>query len=261
MSLISFGQSSHIGMVREENQDSAGRFPDNVLEGNSARGVLFAVADGMGGHRGGKVASDIAIKTLIKEFSAPSSENIPDRLQHAFEAANAAVREQGQLNPDLRGMGTTLTVLVLSGERVFLAHVGDSRAYRITADTIEQITEDHSIVAEWLRKGWLTEDQARNHPERSLLYRALGVSDEIAVDLVEEADARPGNKFLLCTDGLTNHVEDSELHRIVLAEPPQKACEALIAMALERGGFDNITVQAVLYGQEETSPKGLPGTQ
>ncbi len=248
MSLISFGQSSHIGMVREENQDSAGRFPENGQD-DGRRGLLFAVADGMGGHRGGKVASDIAIKTLIKEFSNSTSGEIPERLQQAFEVANSAVREQGQLNPALRGMGTTLTAMVFSGRKVFLGHVGDSRAYRITPEGIEQITEDHSIVAEWLRKGWLTGEQARNHPERSLLYRALGVSDEIVVDLLEEAEPEPGSRFLLCTDGLTNHVEDAELKDIVLAEPPQDACDALVAKALERGGFDNITVQTVLYGQ------------
>jgi protein phosphatase len=234
-------------LVREENQDSAGRYPQDSGTVESGKGLLFAVADGMGGHRGGKVASGIAIETLIREFSSSSGKDIQERLRAAFESANAAVRERGQLDSGLRGMGTTLTVLVFTGNRVHVAHVGDSRAYWIRPGSIEQITEDHSIVAEWLRKGWLTEEQAHNHPERSLLYRALGVSDEIAVDLVEDEVTGTGNRFLLCTDGLTNHVEEEELLRIVVAEPPQKACDTLVALALERGGFDNITVQTIRY--------------
>lgn len=247
MSSFSFGESTHIGLVREENQDSAGRYPPDSTVVDRGNELLFAVADGMGGHRGGKVASGIAIATLIREFSSSAGVEMQERLRLAFEAANAAIRERGQLDSSLRGMGTTLTVLVFVGGTVHIAHVGDSRAYWIRPGSIEQITEDHSIVAEWLRKGWLTEDQARTHPERSLLYRALGVSDEIAVDLLKDEVSGTGNRFLLCTDGLTNHVEEAELQRIVLADPPQQACEALVALALERGGFDNVTVQAIQY--------------
>jgi len=248
--------NSHIGHVREENQDSAGRFPDGETPGDDGL-LLFAVADGMGGHRGGREASSIAIRTLRETFFIPTSDDIPERLKRAFEAANSAVRGHGQMNPEFRGMGTTLTVMVFEGDHAFIGHVGDSRAYRIAEDGIEQLTEDHSIVAEWLRKGWLTEEQARNHPERSLLYRALGVGTDIVVDLIEGIGTGEGVRFLLCTDGLTNHVEDNELKEVVASGDPQEACDRLVSLALDRGGFDNITVQTIVCGLE--TPPNVPG--
>ena len=245
MSLITSGTNSNIGLVREENQDSYGRFPEDASSDTTEPGIVFAVADGMGGHRGGKEASSIAIRVLRETFFGESDDGIPDRLVRSFEAANVAVRQHGQANPECRGMGTTLTALVLHGDKAWIGHVGDSRAYRITDDGIEQLTEDHSIVAEWLRKGWLTEEQAKNHPERSLLYRALGVTTDLSVDIVEAIPVGEGVTFLLCTDGLTNHVEDAEMKEVVLSRTPQEACDHLVSLALERGGFDNVTVQAV----------------
>ncbi|MDH4070584.1 MAG: Stp1/IreP family PP2C-type Ser/Thr phosphatase [Ignavibacteria bacterium] len=248
MVITSSGIQSHIGLVREENQDSAGRFPEHASGAVANSAQVFAVADGMGGHRGGREASQIAIRILGEKFEAEPADGIPDRLRSAFEAANLAVRQQGEANPEFQGMGTTLTVMVFSGDTVCAGHVGDSRAYRISAEGIVQLTDDHSMVAEWLRKGWLTEEQARNHPERSLLYRALGVGSDISVDVYENIAARPGDRFLLCTDGLTNHVSDEEMLEIVMAEEAQEACERLVDLALERGGYDNITVQTIVVG-------------
>lgn len=251
MVISSSGMKSHIGLVREENQDSAGIFPEGAEGTTMDSALVFAVADGMGGHRGGREASQIAIRVLGENFVPEPADGIPDRLRAAFEAANLAVRERGQTNPEFHGMGTTLTVMVFSGDTVCAGHVGDSRAYRISSDGIVQLTEDHSIVAEWLRKGWLTEEQARNHPERSLLYRALGVGSEISVDVYENITARPGDRFLVCTDGLTNHVTDEEMREIVMEEDAQEACERLVDLALERGGHDNITVQTIEIGPQQ----------
>jgi serine/threonine protein phosphatase PrpC len=135
--------------------------------------------------------------------------------------------------------------LVAKGSAVYVAHIGDSRAYRVTRERILQLTEDHAAVAEMQRKGLLTAEEAKHHPERSVLYRALGTKLEAETDVQPEIIVHSEEWFVLCTDGLSNMVGDSEIHGIVVAQPPKKACDQLVALANERGGFDNITVVVV----------------
>jgi protein phosphatase len=248
MALIELGSASDVGLVRHENQDAFGAFPANILEDELFPGLLFVVADGMGGHRGGREASRIALQTISTSFYAATEGTVPERLKSGFIEANTAVRDYGKVHHEYRGLGTTLTVLSLCKGEVRLAHVGDTRAYRISGDTITQLTDDHSIVQEWLRKGWITSEQAQSHPERSLLYRALGVGAEVSVDVVEHVEYHKGDSLLLCSDGLTTHVEDEEIREIVSVNSPQEACDTLVARALERGGFDNVTVQIIRRG-------------
>jgi len=245
MAMLEFDVRSDLGLVRDENQDSAGVFPPQASNDDNESGILFIVADGMGGHRGGKEASDIAVKTVHSEYFSNQNGGIGDRLRRAVSSANAAVKAYGDEHIECRGMGSTLTALVLHVGNAVIAHVGDSRAYRISRSTITQLTEDHSLVASWERNGWLTAEQARVHPERSLLYRALGVKDEVEVDLIEGISLEENDCVVLCSDGLSNHVNDSEIFATVAGSRPEEACGKLIALALERGGSDNVTVVTV----------------
>lgn len=258
---MTFGSASDVGVVREENQDCLGKFPEESLDVSAPPGLLFVVADGMGGHRGGRVASQLAVQAMSEAyFAANSSESIAARLRSAIDAANKRIYEYSLEHPNLNGMGTTCVALVLAGGQVCLAHVGDSRVYRIRNKKIEQLTEDHTKVAEMERRGILTKDEARMHPERSQLYRALGIRPQMEVDINESVDLKPGDYFVLCTDGLSNMVEDDEINEIVLKHPPQEACEALVELANQRGGYDNITVEIVQINGSDSFIQKLKNT-
>lgn len=242
---IVFHALTNVGMVRNENQDTYGVFPSSTSEDRPSRGTLFVVADGMGGHRGGKVASTLAVKTAGEVYLSDRSESVQISLVNAIQAANEAVYSAGTTNQELSGMGTTCVAVVVKGSSVFVAHIGDSRAYCLSRESILQLTEDHSAVAEMQRRGILTAEEARTHPERSVLYRALGTNATADVDVQPEHIVHGEEWFVLCTDGLSNMVEDSEIHNIVVAESPKHACSQLIALANERGGYDNITAIVV----------------
>ena len=242
---IIFGAATNVGRVREENQDTHGIFPPGAKEDSLPKGRLFVVADGMGGHKGGRVASELAVKTIGSAYFSDASESVQESLANAIRAANEAVYFAGSRNPALNGMGTTCVAVVVKGSSVYVAHIGDSRVYHVTRERIVQMTEDHSAVAEMQRKGILTAEEARNHPERSVLYRALGTKLEAEIDVQPELTIRDEEWFVLCSDGLSNMVADSEIHEIVVAHPPKSACDQLIDLANERGGFDNITAVVV----------------
>lgn len=242
---ISYGVKSDIGSVRRENQDCQGKFPADGSDVTMPRGLLFVVADGMGGHRGGKEASHLAVKSVEQFYFSDDGKSIPNLLEGAFQDANEKIFAYSVANPEFRGMGTTCTAMVFQDSRAHIAHIGDSRAYHIAGEAITQLTEDHSKVAEMLRRGILTPMEAKTHPERSMLYRALGVSGLAEVDVIENVQVHAGDSFLICTDGLVNHVPDDEIRAVVVAHKPQEACDALVAIANERGGYDNITVQII----------------
>ena len=245
MKSIVYGNCSDIGMVRSENQDSYGVFSDGSVENPGVKGRLFVIADGMGGHRGGKQASSIAVNTVDEiYFSFPDSD-VKASLLQAAERANNRINEYTINHPDLIGMGTTLTIMVVTDTCGYIAHVGDSRVYRVTRESITQLTKDHSKVAEMVRRGMITPDEARHHPERSQLYRALGTRPKVEVDILENIDLIVDEYFVMCTDGLYNHVENEEIREAVLSHPPGEAAEALVNMANQRGGQDNITVQVI----------------
>jgi len=235
---------SDVGVRRSDNQDSFGKFPPDNIDLSIPKGHLFIVADGMGGHDGGKQASSMAVNIVNKVYFSDLSANVPDRLKMAVETANQEIHEEALRNEQTAKMGTTCTVLVLSGKQATIAHVGDSRLYRIRKNKIEQLTQDHTKIAEMLKHGVLTKKEAKNHPERSVLNRALGVQSTVETDIITGIPLQDENFFLLCSDGLKN-VSDEEIKKTVLENSSQNACEILVRLANDRGGEDNVTVQVI----------------
>ena len=248
MITIRYGHHTEVGKVRRENQDSAGMTPDPPSGVEDPRGVLFVVADGMGGHRAGRRASELAVSTILESYASAPPMEIPDLLRTAMGEANTRVFEEGSRIPAYNAMGTTCSVLVVQDSSAWLGHIGDSKIFLITPAGIRQLTTDHSRVWELFVRGVITREQARVHPERNLLTRALGTRPELEADISGPIPLPGGSLLVMCTDGLTNHVEDEEIRRLVVASPPQEAAEALVALANERGGTDNITVQIVEVG-------------
>jgi len=208
---------------------------------------LFLVADGMGGHTAGQVASETAAREVLAAIleSAANGTSPSERLRAAVTASNDAIFQMAKRKPELSGMGTTLVTLLSVGDRAALAHVGDSRAYLVRRGRIRQLTDDHSLVGELQRRGELTADAAQRHPHRHVLTRALGVRRGVEPDLAELSLA-PGDVFVLCTDGLTTHVKDEEIaERVESENDEQIAAKALVDLANERGGEDNVTVVVV----------------
>lgn len=234
MRLSSFA-GSDVGRTRSGNEDSyfCGR-------------TVFAVADGLGGHQGGEVASAAAVEPLAdldgREFATPAE--AAEALAGAIAEANTAILNQAAGNPSLWGMGTTVTAAAAAGDETLqLAHVGDSRAYLLRDGSFEQLTTDHTVVGELVRRGRLTPAQAAVHPERSILTRAVGLDPRIPVDTPDPVDLRAGDQVLLCSDGLTEAVGDPDIAEALSSEPEgHAAVRALIDTANNNGGPDNITV-------------------
>ncbi len=249
---ISFASASHVGMVRSENQDAVGHSPLESTGLSSPKGQLFVIADGMGGHAGGSEASRLAVDTIQKTYFECPSGSIRECLTRAFKAANAVIYETSLNTPQLNGMGTTCIALVMQGNSATIMHIGDSRLYRISARTIEQLTHDHSKVADMVRRGLLTQEEATVHPERSMLYRAMGVRLDMQFDVLDNIALGSNEFYLMCTDGLTSVVEPHEIQEIVLSRPLQGVCNTLIDMANSRGGPDNITVQCIQVHDDDS---------
>src|SRR4051812_18935508 len=216
---------------------------------------LLAVADGMGGHAAGEVASRVAIETV-----APLDEDLPgsdliSALRDAVETANGYLRDMVAADSALEGMGTTLTALLAAGQRLGLVHVGDSRAYLLRDDELHQITHDHTLVQSLVDEGRITAEEATTHPQRSWITRALDGRGEIELDLsVREAHA--GDRYLLCTDGLSGVVSEETMLEALRVTDPQGACDRLVELALRAGGPDNITciVADVVDDAADNSP-------
>jgi serine/threonine protein phosphatase PrpC len=235
MTLLRSGSATDTGLVRSVNQDLA-----------VETSTLFAVADGMGGHAGGEVASRLAVDALTVAFGRQPTGS---GLSQAVTEANGVVWQHSQENPELRGMGTTLTAVGLVNEGghdlLALVNVGDSRSYRFHDGELSQITTDHSLAEEMVRSGELTTDEAAVHPHRHILTRALGVSSEVAVDLWRIQPMR-GDRFLLCSDGLTNELDLSQISEVLSSvSDPHRAADLLVQAARTHGGSDNITVVVV----------------
>jgi serine/threonine protein phosphatase PrpC len=223
-----------VGRTRSGNEDS-------YFRGRT----VFAVADGLGGHQGGEVASAAAVEPLAtldgREFADPAE--AAEALAGAIADANSAILDQASGNPGLWGMGTTVTAAAVAGDQLQLAHVGDSRAYLLRDGSLDQVTTDHTVVGELVRRGRLTPAQAAVHPERSILTRAVGLDPRIPVDTPDPIDLRPGDQILLCSDGLTEAVPDPQIGELLATNPDgDAACHALIDTANNAGGPDNITL-------------------
>jgi protein phosphatase len=236
---IDIGSATDIGRVRERNEDS-------VL----VRPPLFIVADGMGGHRGGDVASQLAVETMERLVDDERG-SLADHVRQA----NQAVFDRASADQGLSGMGTTLTAVRLDGDAVELAHVGDSRAYLLRAGTLSKLTTDHTLVERMLRAGEITEAEAEVHPHKNVMTRALGTEADIDVDERSVA-LEDGDRLLLCSDGLTGMVTEDQVQAILEASPtPQDAAERLVRAANRAGGVDNISV-VVLEAHGEDGDRG-----
>jgi len=235
---VRIAQRSDVGKVRSENQDFAIVAENPELQ---SKGSLLIVADGMGGHRGGATASRVASTTIRDQYLASSAADPAEALRAAVEEANRAIFNESQSNPNLRGMGTTCSTVLVYRDRAWFAHVGDSRIYLVRDGEIQQLTEDHSLVASMVREGLLTRAEAEVHPRRNVLQRSLGVSETVEVDVSSPLDLQPGDTFILCSDGLHGLVKEPEL-RDVAQLPIQQAAAEYIRRAIERGAPDNVTV-------------------
>jgi PPM family protein phosphatase len=222
------------------------------------RGPVFVVADGMGGAQAGEVASKAAAESFDRELPQAPPERV---LTETIEAANRTINERARQDPELTGMGTTTTAMIvdLAAEEVAIGHVGDSRAYRLRRGKLERLTRDHSLVEEMRRKGQLTDAQAEDHPQRSIITRALGPEPDVEVD-VQTVAAQAGDVFLICSDGLTTMLDDEHIGRLLArASSMESAVRALVDEANRAGGRDNITVIAFRLedaGAPQREPEG-----
>lgn len=232
------GQRTDIGRQRKSNEDSLTSVIPQDPQVLAKRGALFVVSDGLGGHNNGEVASELAIRTVSESYYQDENTDVAQSLRDAIQKANVAIYQAGN------DMGTTCVAIVLLGDTAYVANVGDSRAYLIRNGQFKQISRDHSIVADELRAGLITQEQARNHPQRNIITRCLGTKDSVEVDTFTEP-VQEGDLLLLCTDGLNTLLTDEELARIVQASQPAESASQLIERANEEGGPDNITVIVV----------------
>jgi len=243
-------QQSDTGLVRATNQDHCAEFQHPSLPRR-----LLVVADGMGGHRGGEVASRLAVSAIGDAFRASSAAG-EEVLRTAFAAANDAIRGQSADNPELAGMGTTAVAVLVDGDdrdqRCWVASVGDSRVYLLHEGAFRQLTDDHSVVGELVRRGHISDEEARNHPRRNEILRALGTQPEVETDVIA-VEAAGGDHFVLCSDGLSGMLLDEEIAETVEKNAPAEAVAKLVEMANECGGTDNITVQIARI-EESSAP-------
>jgi len=234
-----WGSVTSTGLVRTNNEDA--------LCVNGAYG-LFAVADGMGGHQAGEVASRLALSVLNQEFQRLVDEGgeAGQALLQAAKQANHEVFEESRRNDMYKGMGTTLSACAVRDQNLFLVHVGDSRVYLVRSGEMLQLTEDHSMVQELLNEGRIRAEDVPVHPYRNVLSRALGTEPELQLDF-RQVPAQAGDRLLLCTDGLTTQVSDEEIRVLIAgAVDPEKGARELLQLALDQGGTDNITLILVV---------------
>ena len=250
---LRYAGMTHVGMKRTHNEDNLALIPDESL---------YIVADGMGGHASGEVASQLAVETIMsffrmttrdEEVTWPYKEerNLrydENRLVAAIKFSNQRIFETAAREARFKGMGTTIVTAFFTQGGAYIGHVGDSRGYRIRDDRIEQLTDDHSLLNDYIKAHKLTEEEIENFPHKNVIVRALGMRDTVQVD-VTRLEPEPGDYYLLCSDGLSGMIDDEALLSHVLEAGPdlEKACETMVDAANEAGGTDNITVALVQY--------------
>ncbi|HYX80801.1 MAG TPA: Stp1/IreP family PP2C-type Ser/Thr phosphatase [Gemmatimonadales bacterium] len=254
MHITSAGRTD-VGVIRSGNEDSFRMIPD--------RGI-FVVADGMGGHAAGEVASEMAVRIVADEIHSLrglTDQQVADRMRTAIRAANGAIFQRTLTEHDKRGMGTTVTALTLYGTRFLIGQVGDSRAYLLRDGRLNQLTKDHSYVQEQVDAGYLTPEQARTHPYSNVITRCVGANSEVTPDIYGGA-VKARDVFLLASDGLTGMLEDYQLAELLSPDRmPQDEVDALIAEANRHGGLDNITAIIVRVDSVEPPPDENVPTQ
>ncbi len=233
-----------VGRTREINQDKFEYFLTEDDTKLATRGLLFIVCDGMGGHAAGQVASELATKTFIDVYFQHPAQDSTQAMLAGVQAANRFVMDNARAYPARKGMGTTLSALLLIQDQAYVVQVGDSRVYRVRNGELLQLTMDHTVPNELHRLGMIGEDEIANHPQHHMLTRAVGIEGNIQPD-IELHDLRPGDLFMLCSDGITNHVPDDEVASILTSNPPSGAAWKLVGNALIGGGSDNATAMVV----------------
>lgn len=234
------------GCVREANEDSGRHVSPNDPETQLKKGILTIVADGMGGHASGEVASQMAVDLISEIYYADKAHSASDALRNATEKANRRIYDISLTDEKMFGMGTTVIALVLLNDKAFSAHVGDSRLYRLRGQKMEMMTLDHSQVMEMVKYGIISLEEARNHDDKNVILRAVGTQPDLDVEVSEFFAVEAGDQFLLCSDGLCDMLEDETICAIwASATDVHAAGEELINQAKRRGGHDNITVGIV----------------
>ncbi len=256
---LDVAQLTDVGRKRPHNEDNMAHIIPRDEQALLKKGALFIVADGMGGHAAGEVASEIAVDTVSKAYYEDDSEDISVSLIHAIKRANAIIHQRAAENMLRSGMGTTCVAASIRGNMIYVANVGDSRAYIVRNGRVRQISQDHSWVEEQVRAGLLTRDQARSHAQRNVITRSLGTQSEVEVDVFSEP-IEEGDTIILCTDGLSGAVIEDDLRAIVNQYLPQESVYHLVERANENGGADNITA-IVIRVQEVRSPVSVGGRE
>lgn len=251
---------SDVGMVRTNNEDNCLFVSPKDAQQQREKGFLAIVADGMGGHAAGEIASQLAVDIISQTFKNQQS-GIEKALKMAFLNANAAIYKSAQTNQHQKGMGTTCTAVVLKGQELYYAHVGDSRLYALNKNGFIQISQDHTYVNELVKQGSLSAEAALNHPERNVLSRAMGTQKEVIVDADKVTFLFEANdKLLLCTDGLYDYLEDAEMAHILKTNTINDAAQNMVNLAKQRGGHDNITVIVLTSENDQEHPKNIRST-
>lgn len=253
---LDVAQLTDVGRKRDHNEDNMAYVIPKDPQVMTQKGALFIVADGMGGHAAGEVASEIAVDTVSNAYYQDDNDDVPTSLLQAIRRANAAIHQRAAENMLRSGMGTTCVVAILRGNVAYIANVGDSRAYLVRRSQIRQISQDHSWVAEQVRAGLLTEEQARTHAQRNVITRSLGTQPEVEIDLFREV-LEEGDSLILCSDGLSGLVNDDELQRTIEQFMPQESVYHLIERANENGGPDNITAIVARVQELGVEPPGV----
>lgn len=246
MSWLTIGTATDIGQVKKENQDYTGFYPPDKGRRHKL-GCLVVLADGMGGHRGGAEAARTAVDVLLETYYKSPASAIPPAIAEGFKAANSAVFEKSAADPTLHGMGCTLTAMAIKDKQLHFGHVGDSRGYRFSKGRVEQLTEDHSLVASLVKAGVITKEEARTHPDSHIITRAIGLQESVEVSQNETPVVlEKGDYLLICCDGLWETVtDDAMMETITRLKEPSKICASLVEQANANGGPDNITVLVV----------------
>ncbi len=253
MKLYSYGRTD-VGVVRNNNEDSYGIF--TLKDGSQ----VFVVADGLGGHLAGEVASSTAVKRLREYLEKLPQGEFKETIRAIFQNLNREIYNLGLSNPSRKGMGTTLTMLLVKNGKAYIAHVGDSRVYRISPQGAELLTQDQSFVEKLVSDGLLSEEEAKRHPRKNVLLQMIGMKKEVQPQIIGPFEVKEGEKFLLCTDGLSNLVMDREIHEVFSRLPLREAVDFLIELAKKRGGPDNITAIGVGVGEETVEATSIEET-
>lgn len=251
------------GCVRESNEDNGRHISGFGAENGGDRGTLTIVADGMGGHSSGEIASEMAVELISRYFFTNEIDDAPNALRKAIERASAEIFGSTLLDTSLIGMGTTVVALVIQNGIGYAAHVGDSRLYRLRGREMRRMTIDHSQVMEMVMRGLISFEEAQTHEDKNIILRAVGTQPVVEVDVSDTFEVLPGDQFLLCSDGLCDMADDDDISSVWLGSSDiHSTTERLVNLAKERGGEDNITVGIVsVKDAENVAARAVPATR